>query len=278
MRILAMSDLHLSKKPWQVRKALRLGSGADLVLLAGDLVNDGSPEQIAAMHAQIEELLPDTPVLAVAGNHDYPIFPSPMIRRGICTVPSLTEWLLQRQPYPTILDSSGAWAVNLGEVDVLGLNCVSHWRRFKFPRGDQLNWLDACLNKSEATWRIILCHAPLLNHNPKRVGANPYLSRDGQLQKILNEHGNVISISGHTHVSMESAVPCVEYDGAGDLLYVNDGSVRSTTLLRHDGKPAGNSADGNAVELLLENGQITVTALSIKTGEPIPGIQYHFPP
>lgn len=42
MRILAMSDLHLSKKPWQVRKALRMGSNADLVLLAGDLVNDGT--------------------------------------------------------------------------------------------------------------------------------------------------------------------------------------------------------------------------------------------
>lgn len=78
MRILAMSDLHLSKKPWQVRKALRMGSNADLVLLAGNLVNDGTPEQWACMHACIAEVLPDTPVLAVAGNHDYPRSPSPM--------------------------------------------------------------------------------------------------------------------------------------------------------------------------------------------------------
>ena len=46
MKILAMSDLHLNKKPWQVRKALRMGHDADLVLLVGDLVNDGTPEQL----------------------------------------------------------------------------------------------------------------------------------------------------------------------------------------------------------------------------------------
>lgn len=50
MKIIAMSDLHLSKKPWQVRKALKMADGADLVLLAGDLVNDGVPEQFELMH------------------------------------------------------------------------------------------------------------------------------------------------------------------------------------------------------------------------------------
>ena len=42
MKFIVMSDLHLSKKPWQVRKALNMGKGADAVLLAGDLTNDGS--------------------------------------------------------------------------------------------------------------------------------------------------------------------------------------------------------------------------------------------
>lgn len=106
MRILAMSDLHLSKKPWQVRKALRMGSNADLVLLAGDLVNDGTPEQWACMHTCIAEVLPDTPVLAVAGNHDYPRSPSPMIRREICDYQSLAEWLLGRQSYPATVDTA----------------------------------------------------------------------------------------------------------------------------------------------------------------------------
>ena len=64
MKCIVMSDLHLSKKPWQVRGALKMGENADLVLLVGDLTNDGTPEQMALMHQCIAEVLPETPVLA----------------------------------------------------------------------------------------------------------------------------------------------------------------------------------------------------------------------
>ena len=60
MKLVIMSDLHLSKKPWQVRKALKMGEGADVVLLVGDLTNDGTPEQMALMQKCIAEVLPDT--------------------------------------------------------------------------------------------------------------------------------------------------------------------------------------------------------------------------
>ncbi len=99
MTLTVMSDLHLSKKPWPVRRALKLGAGADVVLLVGDLVNDGTPEQMELMHRCIEEALPDTPVLSVAGNHDYPRRPNATIRQGICDYPALQDWLLDRQPY-----------------------------------------------------------------------------------------------------------------------------------------------------------------------------------
>lgn len=275
MRILAMSDLHLSKKPWQVRKALRMGSNADLVLLAGDLVNDGTPEQWACMHTCIAEVLPDTPVLAVAGNHDYPRSPSPMIRREICDYQSLAEWLLGRQSYPATVDSCGAWAIHCGEAEILGLNCVTHWRKFLFPQEAQLRWLETRLNEQRAPWRIILCHAPLLAHNPQRTD-RPYLHRNKQLQEILNAHKNVIFLSGHTHVSMESAIPCVEYEENRNHIYINDGSIRPTTLLQQDGRPAQKPADGNVVELLLEGNQLALTTYSTKTAEPLPEIHYRF--
>ena len=129
MKFIVMSDLHLSKKPWQVQKALNMGKGADAVLLVGDLTNDGTPEQLQLMQQCIEACLPDTPVLAVTGNHDCPHQPSPMIRRGICDFPALQDWLLKRQPFPCVLDDSGAWAVRMGDIEVIGLNCVWHWRR-----------------------------------------------------------------------------------------------------------------------------------------------------
>lgn len=265
MKVVAMSDLHLSKKPWQVRKALAMARNADLVLLVGDLVNDGTPEQFEGMRKCISEVLPDTPVLAVAGNHDYPRWPSPMIREGICDYPALQDWLLARQPYPYILDNSGAYAVRVGGLEVIGLNCAWHWRRFKFVDGAQLKWLEAHLNGSDATWHIILCHAPLLAHNPKRSDTKPYLSRDERLQNIVDAHRNILFISGHTHISMENG-SCVEHDTARNNVYINDGSIRPTTVLKEDGKGSPESGDGNLVELKLREGHITVTGVSLPGG------------
>lgn len=269
MRFLVMSDLHLSKKPWQVRKALKMGEHADAVLLAGDLTNDGTPEQMALMQKCIMECLPDSPVFAVAGNHDYPHQPSPMIRDGFCDFEALQGWLLRRQPYPCVLDDSGAWAVCLGEIEIIGLNCVWHWRRFKFKDGAQLNWLENHLETSDAPWHIILCHAPLLARNPKRSDTKPYLSRDEQLQRILDSHENIIFITGHTHVSMESPMGCVEHDKARNIIYINDGSIRPTTLLSAEGCPEAEPAGGNVVELEIAGTIITVTARSVTDGDPL---------
>lgn len=271
MKITVMSDLHLSKKPWQVRQALKMGEGADAVLLVGDLTNDGTPEQMALMKQCIAEVLPDKPVLAVAGNHDYPHQPSPMIQEGICDYLSLQDWLLGRQPWPYHLDDSGAWAVRVNNIEIIGLNCVWHWRRFKFQDGAQLKWLEQHLNHSDAKWHIILCHAPLLAHNPKRSDTKPYLSRDEQLQRILDSHENIIFISGHTHVSMESPMGCVEFDEARNSIYINDGSIRPTTLLTVDGLPEAEPTDGNVVEIMFgEDDYPEITAVSTKTGEPLP--------
>lgn len=55
---------------------------ADLVLLAGDLVNDCTPEQLTWIRTYIAEVLPDTPVLAFAGNRDYPYSPVRRSARG----------------------------------------------------------------------------------------------------------------------------------------------------------------------------------------------------
>lgn len=276
MRVIAMSDLHLSKKPWQVRKALKMAADADAILLAGDLVNDGTPEQIELMHQCISELLPEKTVLAVAGNHDYPCNPLPIVRDGIWDYPALEEWLLQRQPHTFALDSSGAWAVQMSEVDIIGLNCVSHWRRFKFQDGAQLRWLAQYLSQSKAQWHIVICHAPLSAHNSKCNKTKPYLSRDKQLQSILDDNDHIIFISGHTHVSMKSPVSCVELDVGRSNIYISDGSIRPTTLLRKDGKPEMRPEDGNIVELLLDTNHVVINSYSTATGEAFFSEEYHF--
>lgn len=80
-RILQLSDLHLRAAPGPVEGRdpdLRLravleayraaGSNADLILLTGDLADDGSEAACRRLAAALEPLA--TPVLAVPGNHD----------------------------------------------------------------------------------------------------------------------------------------------------------------------------------------------------------------
>ena len=161
--------------------------------------------------------------------------------------------------------------------EIIGLNCVSHWQRFKFPYGAQLVWLEGRLTASDAGRHILLCHAPLLAHNPKRGDTKPYLSRDTQLQKIVDAHRNILFISGHTHISMESPVNGVEHDEARNNIYLNDGSIRPTTRLTADGRPEAEPADGTVSELLLEERQVKITAISTKTSQSVFCGQFYFP-
>lgn len=299
MKIMVMSDLHLSRKPWQVRKAFRLCKDADMVLLVGDLVNDGTQAQLQRMQLQIAELLPDIPVLAVAGNHDYPVNPLPFVRTDICDdsekpdssvgtnncddsekqtssvgayicdYPDLQDWLLGRQSYPYEQDGSGAWAVRAGNIEIIGLNAATHWRRFKFPGGLQLDWLAEHLEKSDAAWHVILCHAPLMSHNPVRSSGAAYLSRDKQLRQILDAHRNIIFISGHLHASMNCARSCLEWEEERNNIYINDGSIRPTMRMCADGKPAGESDDGNLVELVISDEGVRITGISVEDGSSI---------
>ena len=53
-RFLVMTDLHLSSKPWQVRKALLMAKDYDAVLISGDMTNDGTQEQLEQNYEEEE--------------------------------------------------------------------------------------------------------------------------------------------------------------------------------------------------------------------------------
>lgn len=279
-RFLVMTDLHLSNKPWQVRKALSMGRGYDAVLITGDITNDGMQEQLELFWQCVTEVLPDTPVFAVPGNHDYPRFPLPQIPYGICDYLTLQQKLLDRAEGMGIScqqDDSGAYVAAIGDTEIIGLNAVTHWRRFKFPENAQLEWLMFHLLESKSKRHIILCHAPLRLHQPypPENGAC-YLSRDSVLQRIIDvERTEVIFLSGHTHDSMNCREGCVEM-AERNHLYINAGSIRPTTLKPDEPLQPGCWTDGNVVELLIGEEQTTVTGISMKTGQRIARGHYSF--
>lgn len=272
-RYLVMTDLHLSNKPWPVRKALLMAKDYDCVLITGDMTNDGAQAQLERFWGIVSELVPDKPVFVVTGNHDYEKNPLPWVFQGLCEYPFLQQRLLDRAEalgIPVQTDGSGAYAAGMGDTAIIGLNAANHWRRFKFPENAQLHFLEGYLRESDAKLHLILCHAPLANHRPyKEKGEAPYLARDKQLQQILESSGKCfVFLSGHTHVSMSCSCGCVDRDEGGNV-YVNAGSIRPTALKPDEPLQPECWTEGNVVELVIGEHQITVTGISLKTGQKI---------
>lgn len=276
LRFAVMSDIHMSQKAGRFMKALKMVEEMqpDAVLLAGDLTNDG----LAGQFVQFAECLSgrprELPVCCAAGNHDYPLQPLPQIRDGVCDYQSLYSWTLNRNRNLGCRveeASCGASAVWFGCVEVITLNCVSHWRRFIFPEGAQLEWLRRHLAATSAAWRIILCHAPLWNHNPQRRFGykEPYLSRDRQLQEIINMHQNIIFISGHTHISPNIPWGCVEFDEDKKNIYINDGSLCPNELKDNEPLMPAEWSDGDIMLLEIGHTQIRINSYLLHSGKKI---------
>ena len=279
-RFLVMTDLHLSSKPWQVRKALSMGKDYDAVLITGDMANDGTQEQLELFWQCVAEVIPDVPVFTVTGNHDYPRYPLPQIPYGICNYPALQQRLLDRAKGMGIdyqQDISGAFVATMGDTEIIGLNAATHWRRFKFPENAQLEWLMFHLLESKARRHIILCHAPLRLHHPyPPENGECYLSRDSVLQRIIDvERTEVIFLSGHTHYSMNCREGCVEM-AERNHLYINAGSIRPTALKPDEPLQPECWTEGNVVELVIGEARTIVTGISMKSGQRVSRGYYSF--
>lgn len=265
-----MSDLHMASKPGRIRRALCHAADADCILLPGDLTNDAAPEQFAELWRLIEAVCPDTPLLAVCGNHDLPAAPLPMVWQGIDHYAAFQDALLHRAEGLGVrctADECGAYSAVFRGIGIFGLNAVSHWRRFTFPAGMQLDWLRAQLDR-HADGRIVLCHAPLVRHNPQRgAGASAYLNRDAQLQRIIDDAGRVIFLSGHTHVSLNEGVGCAEYDAGRGNLYLNDASITPTLPCRDEPLPDREWTDGAVCRLALNASGVEIRARCLSSGK-----------
>lgn len=283
-RFSVMSDLHLSSKTGKVRHALAGVKDADALLLAGDMTNDGTREQYELLKECLQGVISSTKVFPVTGNHDIPVKPA-KDSPGHSDYLMFQNWVFDRmETYLTMEDKEpagghiqndiqgpdGAYAFRMGAVEMIGLQAVTDYRRFLFEEGRQLAWLDKHLNMAQdIQWHLVLCHAPLLHHNPKRkVGKNnPYLNRDKQLQEIIDRHGRIIFLSGHTHLSMNHPEGCVEWDAEHGNLYINDGSVRPTDLLPGEPMQPGEWKEGTRLDITICGEEVEIRTKSVKDGK-----------
>lgn len=188
------------------------------------------------------------------------------------------EYLFARaktKGYHVRKDSSGSYAVSCHDIDVIGLQCVSVNRKFGIST-ETLTWLQEHLERTrDSKWHIILCHAPLLAHNPHRNDGPVYYRGNEELQCILDSHEHIIFVSGHTHFSPNTCQWNVEYIPERHTIYIDDGSIVPTELA---GEPLMPSEwhDGVIAELLIFDHMVEIRYHSIHTGKMFPRGYYCF--
>lgn len=278
-RFSVLSDLHMAAKPWKIRQALRAAQ-SDTIFLLGDSTNDGISDQFNNFRACIEEIVPNGVIFPVTGNHDVLHSSHPDAADGCKNYVTFQRELL------TKAESRGyaiahtpadcAYSVQIGNLDVIGLQCVTTDRKFLFPKGTQIDWLEEHLSKTTASWHIILCHAPLLKHNPNRNDGVPYLDGNKQIQEILDRYGRVIFLNGHTHVSPNVLKGNAEYDAAHQNVYLDCGSVVPTDISGESGMMSPDWKDGCITELSVTDDSVEICMYSIDSGSGFSRGYYRF--
>ena len=254
IKIGIISDLHLFNKTANIEKAISKLHNIDLLLIVGDIADRADEKQYDIFLNLIGERFHDIPVYCVSGNHDNPARDDTNYRQF--------ERKLNSE-YPSIVDECGAFYKCINEhIDLIGLNPLYHQKQFFFSnKGAQIDFLQKRLAASTCKYHIVMCHPPLIAHNPQRTGGMaPYIvaEQDARLQKIINENKNVIFLSGHTHVS-----PSVEFDEVQGNLYINDGSICPTAVKNKNDK----TQQGNVTLLEIGENEISVIVKGIHTEE-----------
>ena len=221
----------------------RLPVPPDLVLLTGDLVNDGTPSQ----YDHLGELLGglDMPLLPIPGNHDD--------RQQL------------RERFATVLPPGGPdepidVVHELGALRVIALDTTIPGRHDGALTDAQLDWLDARLAEVPDTPTIVAQHHPPISSGIVWMDADNGFATGRREAEVLSRHPHVEAVvSGHLHRSLQRrfagtvSITCPSTAGSVGLALFG-GPVEYTTeptaLLLHHWR-----ADAGLVSHVLPVGQ-----------------------
>lgn len=205
----------------------------DLLLLTGDLVNDGTPSQYDHLVELLDEV--DIPLLPLPGNHDD--------RQQL------------RDRFPDILpvgepDDPIDLVYDAGAVRVVAIDTTIPGRHDGDLTGRQLAWLDEQLRAAPDRPTIVVQHHPPISSGIGWMDQACGFAAGAREAEVLSRHSHVEAVvSGHLHRSLQRrfagtmSVTCPSTAGAL-ALGLGDGSVGYTTeptafLLHHWREGAG---------------------------------------
>jgi 3',5'-cyclic AMP phosphodiesterase CpdA len=225
-----------------------LDPGPDLVVISGDLVDDGRPAQydhLAELVARIE-----APVLLMPGNHDSPA----TLRAAIPARDRLPDGAVERDgPYLDVMID--------GPVRVIALDSS----RGPDPAGRlepaQLSWLDDQLRAAPDRPTVVLLHHPpfatgIVHMDQMALDAESCAA----LARVIERHGQVERICcGHLHRTISrrfagtiaATAPSVAHSVAWDLT----------------GQPAGASLEPPAITVLVWGPELGLVAHQRAVGD-----------
>jgi len=278
-RFSVLTDLHLSAKTWKISRALQ-SVEQNTVLLIGDSANDGLSEQFELFQKSIEAAASEKTIFPVTGNHDILHSSREGSDDGRRNYNEFQRNLLEKAArnghVVSFAPDGRAYSLQIGEVDIIGLQCVTTKRQFKFPEEMEIDWMEDHLEDSTAVWHVIMCHAPLLAHNPNRNEGQPYLHLDKRIQEIVDQRGYIIFLNGHTHASPNRSEGNAEFDEKRCNVYLDCGSVVTTDVSGETGLMSPDWNDGCKTEIAISKNQVEICMSSIESGIRFPRGYYRF--
>ena len=202
VRLAAVGDVHCTKTSEGTLQLLfaQMAESADVIVLAGDLVDYGLPEEAHILVREIGSALKSqTPVVAVLGNHDYEGGQPEIVKQILCDAGI------------TILDGDAVEIRGVGFAGVKGF-CGGFGRRSLEPWGepsikafvrealDEAMKLESALARLRTPNRIALMHyAPIASTvEGEPLEIYPFLG-SSRLEDPINRYQVDAVLHGHAH-------------------------------------------------------------------------------
>lgn len=199
MRIAALADLHCNKTShdWMRPLIIQIAQSADVLLLCGDLIDYGLPEEAMVLAKEISSL--KIPVLAVLGNHEFESGKANEVKRIISDAGAI------------VLDGDAREVGGVGFAGVKGFGggfgerALGPWgeetvKRFVHEAIDEALKLESALARLRSEQRIVLLHYSPIQATVVGEPAEifPFLG-SSRLEEPLNRYPVTAVFHGHAH-------------------------------------------------------------------------------
>jgi Icc-related predicted phosphoesterase len=199
MRIAATADLHFSPQSYDhIRDAMsRVRDEADVLVIAGDLTNFGTPEE---MHSLLNALVRlRIPIIAVLGNHDYEgneelQLMRLMVDEGIKVLDG-SSYERDGVGFAGVKGFFGGYG--RGALTAFGEPAV---KAFVQAGIDEAVKLEKALSQLRAEKRVVVTHYSPVRDTVQGEPAEiyPYLG-SSRLSEVIDRFGAALAIHGHAH-------------------------------------------------------------------------------